>query len=128
MLVVAQFGNLEQLALARAALAVTFLVLTYGLALAALPAPWRRLVGCIYRPGIAGLAMAVVIAFIANMTRGSWMTIGLAIVAGGVTYAGTVYALWRAASSPESGEALLVRKFSRLFARLSMRSAPTTRK
>jgi O-antigen/teichoic acid export membrane protein len=128
MLVAARFGNLEQLALARAALAVAFLVLTYGWTLAALPVPWRRLVGCIYRPGIAGFAMGIVITFIVDMTHGPWTTIGLAIVAGGVTYAGIVYALWRAASSPESGEALLVRKFSRLFARLFMRSAHAARK
>jgi PST family polysaccharide transporter len=128
MLAAAQLGNLEQLALARAVLAVAFLILTYGWALAALPASWRRLVGCIYRPGIAGLAMATAIIFIIDMAHGPWMTIGLAIVAGGVTYAGIVYALWRGASSPESGEALLVRKFSRLFARLFRRSAPAAKK
>lgn len=128
MVVAARFGNLEQLALARAALAVAFLVLTYGWVLAALSAPWRSLVGCIYRPGIAGLAMGIAITFIADMAYGPWMTIGLAIVAGGMTYAGIVYALWRAASSPESGEALLVRKFSRLFARLFMRSASAAKK
>jgi O-antigen/teichoic acid export membrane protein len=128
MLVVAQLGNLEQLALARAALAVVFLVLTYGWALAALPAPWLRLAGCIYRPGVAGLAMGIVISLVADMAPGAWTAIMLAIVAGGATYAATLYALWRAAASPASGEALLVRKFSGLFARLFRRPAPAARK
>jgi hypothetical protein len=77
---------------------------------------------------MAGLAMGIVIVFVADMTPGPWTTIMLAIVAGGATYVATVYVLWRAAASPASGEALLVRKLSGLSARVFKRSVPAARK
>lgn len=126
MLVVAQFGNIVWLALARAALGLLFLILTYYWMKAALGLAWRRLIESAYRSVIAGFAMAIAVMLIIDLGYAPWVTIVLAGVFGGITYAGTLYLLWRLTATGDAGEALLVRKSSRLFARLFARAAPQT--
>lgn len=111
MLLSAQLGDLEQLALARATLAIAFLFLFYKYMRAALALSWRPLIESTYRPVVASVVMGIVTTSIGAASYGPAVTIILATVAGCVTYIIMVYGLWRAASSPDAGEALLTRKF-----------------
>jgi len=114
MVVAAQLGDLEHLAFARTALAVALLILYLGWVRTALAISWYSLMGCFYRPVVASLVMGFVTISIAEASFEPWITIALAVPAGGMAYVVMLYGLWRSSSSPESGEAMLVRKFSLL--------------
>ena len=116
-LIVGYLGNIQQLAFARAGLALALLISYYVWVAVSLAVPWTRLLGCTYRPVIASLVMAFVTASIASISCGPMLKIAIAIVAGALIYPVSLYGLWRAASSPESGEALIVRKASVVLAR-----------
>jgi hypothetical protein len=79
---------------------------------------WGHLFACILRPGIAAMSMGAVTATLSAADLGAWMTIVLATLLGGLTYAAVLYGLWRAAASPQAaGEAVLARRFWTLLAR-----------
>jgi hypothetical protein len=84
----------------------------------ALAVSWRRLAECVYRPGLASLVMVAVTTSVANATDRPLVALLTACLAGGVTYVIIVYLLWRAASAPNSGEALLVRELAKLVGRI----------
>jgi O-antigen/teichoic acid export membrane protein len=117
MVATAQLFTLEQFAYARMVLALGLLCVGYGYVASVLKLPWRRLAGCIYRPLAASAAMAAVIAALAAQAYGTWPTIVLGGAAGCTAYLLVGYALWRAAASPDAGEALLLRKFAMLIGR-----------
>lgn len=115
----ARLWDLEQVAQARAGVAIALSLLYYGRLRAALAVSWVRLLGCVYRPALAGTAMAAVTISIGRMELHSSIVLLLACVAGSVAYIAVVYVLWRAASMPNSGEAVLVREFIRLARRVA---------
>lgn len=117
MLVSAQWGDLEQLAITRAALTITFSFFYYKSMRTALALPWLPLIASIYRPVVASVVMGIVTTSIGAASYGPWLSIVMAAAAGSVTYIIVVYGLWRAASSPDAGEALLTRKFWKLIGR-----------
>ncbi len=121
MLIVAQLGDLVQLALARGMLAVVLLFVYFRWALKALAVTWRRLFACVYRTGIATMALVGVTTAISAMAIGAWVTIVLGMIAGGLTYVVVLYGLWRVAGSPDAGEALLIRKAWILLGRCTAR-------
>jgi len=117
-LLAARLGDLEEVAQARAGIVAVLAFLYYGQLRGALAVPWRRLAACAYRPVVAAIGMAVVTTSIANAGYYPSVTLLLAFLAGCVAYAAVVYVLWRAASRPNSGEALLVRESARLARRI----------
>jgi lipopolysaccharide exporter len=117
-LLVAHVGDLEGVAHARAAIALGLAFLYFSKLRGALAVSWRRLAECVYRPGLASLVMVAVTTSVANATDRPLVALLTACLAGGVTYVIIVYLLWRAASAPNSGEALLVRELAKLVGRI----------
>jgi O-antigen/teichoic acid export membrane protein len=117
-LIAAQLGDLEAVAQARAAVAIALAFLYYSQIRAALAVSWRRLAECVYRPALASLVMAVVTTSIADAVHRPVIALLLACLVGSAAYVITVYVFWRTASSPNSGEALLVREFAKLLRRM----------
>ncbi len=117
MLTAARLLSFEQFAYTRMLLALLLVCIGYACTAAALRLSWRRLAACFYRPLIASAVMAVVMATVIGRFPGTWLTIALCTVLGGVTYVTVAYVLWRIAAAPDAGEALLVRKVLLLFGR-----------
>jgi hypothetical protein len=65
--------------------------------------------------------MAGVTTAISSAGMGVWVTILLGTVAGVLAYIAALYGLWRAAGSPDAGEALLSRKFRIVLGRAAAR-------
>lgn len=114
---VAQIANLEWVAITRAAIALVLLVLYYGLLARALQMSWWKIIAAIYRPCIASLVMATLTVSITMLPYSPWIIILIALFSGPVLYMVCVYLLWRLSGSPESGEALLIRKVSKILSR-----------
>ena len=79
--------------------------------------PVLTLLGSFYRPLLASLVMALVIYLISSIVSSTWLVILTAVVFGGLSYLLVAILLWRLAGSPDSGEALLVRKLHKIIAR-----------
>ncbi len=97
--------------------ALIFLVVYYGFMLATIRIPVLTLLGSFYRPLFASLVMALVIYLVSSMMSSTWLVILAAVVFGGASYLLVAILLWWLAGSPDSGEAMLVRKLLKIIAR-----------
>lgn len=117
LLMVAQWYDIETLVWARTAVTFILLLLYYLMMMLAINVSALTLIGCIYRPFFASLVMALVIYLVASMVGSAWLVIFAGIMLGGATYLIVAAVLWRLAGSPDSGEALLVRKLGKIIKR-----------
>jgi lipopolysaccharide exporter len=117
LLMVAQWYDIETLVWARTAVTFILLLLYYLMMMLAINVSALTLIGCIYRPFFASLVMALVIYLVASMVGSAWLVIFAGIMLGGATYLIVAAVLWRLAGSPDSGEAILVRKLGKIIKR-----------
>jgi len=117
MLLVAQLGNLEQLAIARAVLAIVFMLLYFGWMKSALNISWLRLLNSVYRSIIASAVMAVVITSLITITNQYWLNLLIAISAGTSVYVFIIFVLMQLDTSADAGEVILFQKIAKLLAR-----------
>jgi lipopolysaccharide exporter len=121
MLLIAQWRDLELLLWVRLALAVFMFVITCHYFQAILGVSVKALFSSIYRPALASLVMALIIHSVTIVSNSAWIMIIAGVVLGGVSYILMSGLLWRLAGSPDSGEALLVRKLGKVVAGISNR-------
>lgn len=113
----AQWLDIDALVWVLAGWGFTFLILHYAIMSALIGLSVVKLLGSIYRPLVASLVMALVIFQVSTMIDSAWLVILLSAIFGGLSYFLVIALLWRVAGSPDSGEALLVRKIVKLIAR-----------
>ena len=128
MLTAARLFTLEEFAYTRVALMLVLLGVMLAYTGAELRISWRRLLACLHRPLAASAAMAVVTAMTIKITYGVWTTIALSGAFGAMTYIAVAYGLWRVTGTHDAGEALLVRKISKILSRRVARSATAAKK
>ncbi len=121
MLLVAQWRDLELLVWVRFALASAMFVVTGYYFKTILQVSMKALLSSIYRPALSSVAMALVIHYPTSITNNAGITVMTGVVLGGFSYILALGLLWRLAGSPDSGEALLVRKLGKVLARISNR-------
>jgi lipopolysaccharide exporter len=121
MLLVAQWRDLELLVWARLAMSAFMFIITCYYFQAILKVSVIALFSSIYRPALASLVMALVIHSVTIVSNSAWIMIIAGVVLGGVSYILMSGLLWRLAGSPDSGEALLVRKLGKVVAGISNR-------
>ena len=121
MFLVAQWRDLELLVWVRFALAAAMFVVTGHYFKKILQVSMKALLSSIYRPALASMVMSLVIHYVNLITDNAGITILTGVVLGGFSYILLLGLLWRLAGSPDSGEALLVRKLGKVLARISNR-------
>ena len=112
-----QWFDIVELVWMQVGVALLFLMVYYGFMLATVRIPVLTLLGSFYRPLLASLAMALVIYLVSSMIGSAWLVILAAVVFGGASYLLVATLLWWLAGSPDSGEAMLVRKLLNIIAR-----------
>jgi len=117
LLVAAQWLEIEVLVWIQAGVAFVFLMLYYVFMIKAIKLPVYKLLESIYRPFLASLVTALVIYLVSTMVSSAWLVILAGAFFGGASYLLAATFLWRIAGSPDSGEALLVRKLVNIIAR-----------
>ena len=121
MLVVAQWRDLELLVWARFAMAGFMFSLTCYFLQSIMKVSAVRLLASIYRPALSSLAMSLIVYFAVLPQDNAVVAIIAGFILGGISYILVLGVLWRLAGSPDSGEALLVRKLGKVLARISKR-------
>jgi O-antigen/teichoic acid export membrane protein len=122
---VALAGSLELVAWARMLLAVVLLAWSYYCLRGQVELTWSRLFVSVYRPICAALAMAIAAAAVQLLALGAWPTLVVAGLLSGTVYIFVLYALWRAAGCPQSGDALLARRMYVLLSRSRATAQPS---
>ena len=117
LLIAVQWLDIVTLVWMQVCLALFFLIVYYGFMLATIEISVLTLLGSFYRPLLATLAMALVIYLVSSLVSPAWLVILAAIIVGGASYLLVATVLWWLAGSPDSGEALLVRKLTNIVAR-----------
>ncbi len=119
LLVLSQFLSLEALAQSRVLIAVALIYTYYIWVRSALNTTWRSLLGSVIRPVLACVAMAMVLEMILYTGLADWLKLCAAIALGGPSYLFVLFVIWRLSGAPDSGEAILMRNFATLFARVA---------
>lgn len=122
-LLAAQWRDIEILVWARVAIAAILLLIFYLYFRSVLKVTLGSLIDAVYRPVVASLVMALVVHSLTIRLESAWVEIVAGVFIGGTSYVLSMGLLWRLAGSPDSGEALLVRKLSNIVARISSRRA-----
>ena len=117
LLIAAQWHEIEMLVWVRVGVTFVLMIVYYVYMQAAIKISVLALFGSIYRPVLASLVMALVIYLASIMISSPWLVILSGVFIGGASYLLMATLLWRFAGSPDSGEALLVRKFVKVIAR-----------
>ncbi len=118
-LLAARNGTLLSFVYARVVLASSFVFIYYIWLLHALSISWLSLINATYRPVLACLGMWVAVDYLYSVLPSVWWSLVILGMVGGLVYVILVYLFWFVASSPDSGDALLIKKFYKLFGRLS---------
>ena len=121
MLLVAQWRDLELLVWARFAIAAFMSIITCYYFQTILKVSVVALLSSIYRPALASVAMALIVHIVTIVSNNVGIIIIAGVILGGFSYVLISGLLWRLAGSPDSGEALLVRKLGKVVARISNR-------
>lgn len=121
LLLVAQWRDIEILVWARVLLAVIILGVFSHYTSTVLKVTWAALFAALYRPALASIVMALVLHALGGILDNAWILIASGLVVGGVSYLLAAGLLWLMAGSPDSGEALLVRKLFKIAARILKR-------
>jgi O-antigen/teichoic acid export membrane protein len=116
-LVAVQWLEIEELVWLQVGVAFVFLVLFYLIMIMVTKISVLTLLGSFYRPLLASLVMALVIYLVSVMISSAWLVILTGVVAGSSSYLIAATLLWWIAGSPDSGEALLVRKLAKIVTR-----------
>ena len=110
LLFAAQWQTIELLAWARVAITLIIMLLYYKYLLDTIKLSLLSLIGAIYRPILATLIMVAIVYYLTLMISSAWLVIVAGVLIGSAAYLIVSVLLWRAAGSPNTGEALLVRK------------------
>lgn len=117
LLVASQWREIEVLVWARLAMTFVLMILYYTYMRTILHISVLSLLASIYRPLIACAVMALVIYILLPMVGSAWLMLLIGVFFGGAIYVLMATLLWRIAGSPDSGDALIVRKMARIIAR-----------
>ena len=117
LLVASQWREIEVLAWARVAMTFVIVMLYYTYMRTTLHISVLSLLASIYRPLLASAVMALVIYILSSLVSTAWLMLLIGVIVGGAIYVFMATLLWRIAGSPDSGDALLVRKLHKVIVR-----------
>lgn len=118
LLIVAQWREIELLVWVRVLVTFCLLLVFYRFMMSVSGIRVVHLLDSIYRPLLASLIMTVVIFLVMDLFTFPWIVLAAGGACGGLAYLIISALLWRLAGSPDSGEALLVRKLAGIFRKI----------